>query len=194
MICGLGNPGAGYQNTRHNVGFMICEILTRRYGITVATRKFSALVGSGRIDAEKVIILMPQTYMNRAGQSIGPALHFYKLDISDLIVIHDDIDLEPGRIGVKVGGGTGGHKGLRSLQSHLGTPDFIRVRFGVGRSSHPEMEVSDFVLSSFSKEESSLIHERLDMAADAVVDILENGPLIAANKFNGRDFGFDKEN
>ncbi len=193
LICGLGNPGAKYQNTRHNVGFMICEILSKRHGISITTRKFSGLLGSGRIGNEKTLILLPQTYMNRSGNSLGPALHFYKLETSDLIVIHDDIDLDPGRISIKVGGGTAGHKGLNSLRSNLGNGDFIRVRFGVGRPEIPLMDVSDFVLSKFGKTELKVIEERLLLGADAVESILNDGPARAANIYNGRDFEPCKE-
>lgn len=188
LVCGLGNPGNEYEQTRHNAGFMICEILGQRHGILISSRKFSGRTGSGRIGNQKVVLLLPSTYMNRSGQSVMPAIHFYKLELEELIVIHDDVDLDPGRVVVKEGGGTGGHKGLKSIIQHVGTPEFIRVRFGIGRPENPRIDVSDFVLQKFDSIEKDLIKERQQVAADAVETILSQGHEYAANQYNARNF------
>lgn len=184
LICGLGNPGPEYETTRHNAGFMVCDILSRRHNIPVATRKFSGLSGTGMIGSDKILILKPGTFMNRSGQSAGPAMHYFKVELEDLIVIHDDVDLDTGRIVVKQGGGTGGHKGLRSLIQHLGSPDFYRIRFGVGRPDNPAYDTADYVLSGFSKDEEDMVEQALEDAADAVETLLDKGFVFAANRFN----------
>lgn len=186
LLCGLGNPGPDYRDTRHNVGYKICEILSQRHRIPFSSRRFSGRIGKGRIEGESVLLLKPATFMNLSGRSVAPAVRFYKIEPEDLVVIHDDVDLDPGRVIVKVGGGTAGHKGLRSVIAELGSADFIRVRFGVGRSQNPHIETSDFVLTSFSSEERTFIEERLAAAADAVEAILRDGHVAAANRINVR--------
>lgn len=188
LICGLGNPGTEYRNTRHNVGFMICEILSRRHGLSLVTKKFNGLVGTGRIGGESVTMILPQIYMNRSGRSVASALNFFKIEPDDLIIIHDDVDLEVGRIAVRQGGGTAGHKGLRSIVEETGENDFIRIRFGIGRPEDPRYEVSDFVLSRFTPEEQEQVTARLETAADAVEAVLAEGMERAASRYNVRDF------
>ena len=167
---------------------MVCEILGQRHGIAISNQKFAGRTGSGQIKREKAVLLLPSTFMNRSGLSVARAVNFYKLEMDDLIVIHDDVDLEPGRVVVKFGGGTGGHKGLRSIVREIGSPDFIRIRFGIGRPENPRMDVSDFVLQSFESEIRELISERLQVAADAAEVILLNGHEYAANQYNARNF------
>jgi peptidyl-tRNA hydrolase, PTH1 family len=184
LICGLGNPGPEYQRTRHNVGFWICEILSRRHNIDLSMRKFDARVGKGVIAGESTMLILPMKYMNRSGRSVAPAARFFRIEPEDLLVLHDDVDLELGRVMVKEGGGNAGHKGLRSISSELGTRDFLRVRFGVGRPENPRMEVSDFVLSRFESNQTAFIEDRLAHAADAVETVLKDGPTAAMNAFN----------
>ncbi len=188
LICGLGNPGTEYRYTRHNVGFMLCEILSRRHGFSLGTKKFNGYMGTGNIGGQKVAMILPQTYMNRSGRSVAAAMNFFKIEPNDLIVIHDDVDLEVGRIVVREGGGTAGHKGLRSIVAETGEKDFIRIRFGIGRPDNPRFEVSDFVLGRFGPDEQDLVADRLDAAAEAVESVLVEGVVKAANKFNNRDF------
>jgi PTH1 family peptidyl-tRNA hydrolase len=162
--------------------------LSRRNGLTLGTKKFNGRLGTGIIEGRKVAILLPRTYMNRSGRSVAAAMSFYKIEEKDLIVIHDDVDLELGRIVVKEGGGTAGHKGLRSIVAETGKKDFIRIRFGIGRPENPRIEVSDFVLGRFASDEQPLVADRMVTAAEAVETILVEGVVNAANKYNVRDF------
>lgn len=184
ILCGLGNPGTEYEKTRHNVGFMVCDILSARHGISFSSKKFSGWFAGGTIFGEKILLLKPLTYMNRSGQSVGPAVHFYKLLTSDLVVIHDDVDLALGRVKIKVGGGTAGHKGLRSLVDSLADENFIRIRVGVGRPADSRMDIADFVLSKLSSGEETLFRSSLDQACDAVEAVIKDGPISAMNEFN----------
>ena len=186
LICGLGNPGEKYRITRHNIGFMICEILSRRHQIPLDRKKFNGYFGTGMIASQKVALLKPTLYMNRSGKSVGAAFQFYKISGDDLIVIHDDLDLETGRIMVKQGGGTAGHKGLKSIVGMIGG-DFTRVRFGIARPESQHEDVSDYVLSHFEPTEMAFVAERLEIAADAVEEIVSRGTLTAMNKFNVRN-------
>ncbi len=152
LIVGLGNPGKSYQYTRHNIGFMAAERIANRYNFTsfITSSKFLAEISEGSIDHQKIFLIKPTTYMNLSGESVQKLKSYYKIDLSDIIVIHDDIDLEFGKIKVKVGGGHAGHNGLRSLDQHI-SKDYLRVRIGIGRPANEE--VSDYVLNKFSKEE-----------------------------------------
>ena len=187
LVCGLGNPGTEYQGTRHNVGYVVCDILSLRHRIPLSGRKFQGRIGNGRIGSESVVMLKPYTYMNLSGRSVASAARFYKIEPMDLLVIHDDVDIEPGRIVVKFGGGTAGHKGLESVIRERGDQDFIRVRFGVGHPENPFMDVSDYVLSRFEATELERIRERLEVAADAVEAVLMEGYESAANRYNRKD-------
>ena len=184
IICGLGNPGQEYAGTRHNVGFDALNLLARRHRLEFSGKKFSARFAKGAIGRESVVMLKPGTYMNRSGQSVGPAVGFYKLSPEDLIVVHDELDLPLGRVVVKEGGGTAGHKGLNSIVSSLGTQGFLRVRFGIGRPEHPDHEMADFVLSRWALSEKKVVEECLERAADAVETILDEGVVVAMNRFN----------
>jgi PTH1 family peptidyl-tRNA hydrolase len=154
IIACLGNPGDRYRNTRHNVGFLVGKYLADQYSVPITKKGFSALYGVGRSGVNDLLLIFPQTFMNMSGVSINAALSFYKEDAASLIVIHDEIELPFGDIRKKSGGGHKGHNGLRSLIQHVGTGDFVRIRFGVGR---PEgnIDVADYVLSDFTGEEKS---------------------------------------
>ncbi|GER08066.1 peptidyl-tRNA hydrolase [Iodidimonas muriae] len=149
LFAGLGNPGNRYADNRHNIGFMAVDEILRRHSFGPERARFSALCSEGRIAGEKVIVLKPQTYMNESGRAVGEAMRFYKLTAADLVVFHDELDLTPGKLRVKVGGGHAGHNGLRSIMAHCGA-DFVRVRMGIGHPGDRDL-VSPYVLSDFSK-------------------------------------------
>jgi len=185
LLVGLGNPGAKYERTRHNIGFRVAEEASRKLGVALDQTRWNAVWGQGRAGGGPVAVLLPQTYMNESGESAGHAARFWKVGAQELVVAHDDMDLEFGRIQVKVGGGDGGHNGLRSLRDHLGTPEFVRVRFGVGRPP-PQWEGADWVLAKFSSEEEEMLRELIPQAAEAAVAALLEGPLLAMNRYNRR--------
>lgn len=163
IIAGLGNPGAKYERNRHNVGFMAADAIVRRHSsFGPWQKKFSAEISEGRIGTEKVLILKPQTFMNLSGQPVGEAMRFYKLDPSDLIVIYDELDLAPGKVRIKTGGGHGGHNGIKSIDAHCGK-DYVRVRMGIG---HPgdKARITGHVLGDFAKAD----HEWLDLLLAAM--------------------------
>lgn len=173
LIVGLGNPGPQYSWTRHNAGFMVLDRLSRLTGIAVTRKAFSGLSGDGNWAGQRVILLKPQTFMNLSGRSVAEALRFYKLSLSDLIVIHDDLDIPFGKVRLKEGGGHGGHNGLRSLAQELGSPDYLRVRVGIGRPLHGD--VANYVLSNFSKEEMDGLMGVLDGTIDAMEMFFKEG-------------------
>ncbi|WP_159587057.1 aminoacyl-tRNA hydrolase [Chelativorans xinjiangense] len=164
LIAGLGNPGRQYENYRHNVGFMAADAIFRRHSFSPWSKKFSALVCEGRLGGEKVLLIKPQTYMNLSGQAIGEAMRFYKLEPADLIVLYDELDLAPAKVRVKVGGGAGGHNGIRSIDAHCGK-DYRRVRIGIG---HPgdKARVTGHVLGDFAKADRDWLEPLLEAIAD----------------------------
>jgi peptidyl-tRNA hydrolase, PTH1 family len=166
LICGLGNPGAEHSGDRHNAGYLVVDRLASRAGIALDTAKFEGRFGAGRLGAERVLLLKPETYMNLSGQSVGAAARFYKVAPTDVLVVHDELDLPFGRLQLKSGGGTAGHNGLRSILAGLGEESFARLRIGVGKPEGKQ-KVVGHVLSSFSAEERGLLPELLERAADA---------------------------
>ena len=186
FVIGLGNPGTRYQDTRHNAGFLAVEELARRWDFSAGKSQFGGLVQSGSIRSEKTLLLRPQQFMNRSGLPVQSAVAYYKGQTDHLIVVHDDVDLDMGTIRVKSGGGSGGHKGLRDIDQHLGVPDYVRVRVGVGRP--PEgWDTADYVLGRWSEEDRSLLPSVISSAADAVELILSRGVLDAQNTYNTRN-------
>ena len=168
IIAGLGNPTDQYKGTRHNVGYMVINELARRNGINVNQHKFRSMAGAGYIGGQRVILLKPITYMNLSGQAIQPAGDFFKIDPEDLLVIYDDINLEPGMLRIRTKGGAGGHNGMKSIIQQLGgETGFPRVRVGIGGEKHPGMDLADYVLGHFGKEEIEKIEEAVDKAASA---------------------------
>ncbi|WP_027151046.1 aminoacyl-tRNA hydrolase [Mesorhizobium sp. WSM2561] len=164
LFAGLGNPGAKYADNRHNVGFMAADAIARRHSFSPWSKKFQGLIAEGTLAGEKIILIKPQTFMNLSGQSVGEALRFYKLDASALTVFYDEIDLAAGKVRVKVGGGSGGHNGIRSLEQHVGK-DFRRVRIGVSHPGVKEM-VHGHVLGDFAKADREWLAVLLDTIAD----------------------------
>lgn len=177
VFAGLGNPGARYANNRHNVGFMAVDAIHRRHGFPRWTKKFSAENALGEIGGQKVLLLKPQTYMNLSGQAVGEALRFYKLAPSDLTVFHDDLDLAPGKVRIKTGGGNGGNNGLRSIDAHIGR-QYRRVRIGIGHPGAKE-RVTGHVLGEFARADATWLEPLLDA-------IGENADFLA----RGDDSGF----
>jgi PTH1 family peptidyl-tRNA hydrolase len=184
LVAGLGNPGREYADTRHNVGFMVADELARRHGGSWRA-KFSGDLAEMRLDGLRLALLKPQTYMNESGRSVGSAVRFFKVDPETLLVVHDEVDLEPGRLQVRLGGGFAGHNGLRSVAQLLGTGDFARLRFGVGRPERGDPRpVADFVLSPFAPDVD--VEGLVARAADAVETIAREGLEEAQNRFNER--------
>src|SRR6266568_94949 len=166
LVAGLGNPGRKYERNRHNVGWMVADELARRHGASWKA-KFSGRVAEVRIDDHRVALLKPETFMNESGRSVGAAARFYRLEPDAVLAVHDEIDLELGRLQARLGGGLAGHNGLRSIAAHLGTPDFLRLRVGVGRPGRGDARAPrDYVLSNFTPEEDP--EALVARAADAV--------------------------
>ncbi|MBO9444273.1 aminoacyl-tRNA hydrolase [Ruegeria sp. R14_0] len=164
LFVGLGNPGQKYARNRHNIGFMALDRIAADHGFGPWKSKFQAEISEGRLGSEKVLLVKPQTFMNRSGQSVGEAMRFYKLDSTDVTVFHDELDLAPGKVRVKAGGGHAGHNGLRSIHEHI-SPAYDRVRLGIGHPGRKEM-VSPYVLSDFAKADA----DRLDDVLRGVSD------------------------
>lgn len=170
LVVGLGNPGAGYARNRHNIGFMAADELVRRHSFGPWRSKFQGDVADGSIGGEKVLILKPQTYMNLSGQSVAAAARFHKIAVADIVVLHDELDLMPGRVRVKRGGGAGGHNGLKSIDSHLG-PDYLRVRLGIGHPGNKDL-VTGYVLHDFAKADEAWLDPLLDALAQTMPALL----------------------
>lgn len=185
LIVGLGNPGSQYLWTRHNAGFMVLDALSRKAGIPVGRKTFSALVGEGNYLGERLLLLKPQTFMNLSGRSVNPALHFHRLSLRDIIVIHDDLDIPFGRVKLKEGGGHAGHNGLRSLMQELGGGQFTRIRLGIGRPLHGDL--ADYVLAPFNREETGQLPRLLDGVVDLLELLLREGLPKAMSIYNNRD-------
>lgn len=182
LVAGLGNPGPEYQRTRHNAGWLVVDELAHRHGGSFRS-KFSGRLSEVRLDGLRIALLKPETYMNESGRSLGAAARFFKVAPEGLLVIHDDVDLEPGRLQVRLGGGLAGHNGLRSIAQALGTQDFLRLRIGVGRPGRGDRRpVADYVLSSFDPEVD--VDALVSRAADAVEAIAAEGLEPAQRQFN----------
>lgn len=175
VIAGLGNPGDEHRNQRHNVGFMAVDAIAQRHGFPPFRSKFNALISDGTVDGERVLLIKPQTYMNRSGDAVAPALNFYKLTPAEMTVIYDELDLTPGKVRVKTGGGNGGHNGLRSIDAAVGK-DYQRVRIGIGHPGHKDL-VTRHVLGDFAKADGDWLRDLLDAIADnAALLARKDGP------------------
>lgn len=173
LVAGLGNPGREYERTRHNVGFMVADELARRHGGSFRS-KFSGRLAEVRLNSLRLALLEPETYMNESGRSVGAAARFFGIEPQGLLVVHDDVDLEPGRLQARRGGGLAGHNGLRSITQHVGSQDFLRLRIGVGRPERGDRRpVADFVLSEFDPDVD--VGAMLQRAADAVETLAREG-------------------
>ena len=185
LIVGLGNPGAEYEKSRHNCGFRAIDILARKLGCQIDKGKFQGLYTQVRHGDKKVLLLKPQTYMNLSGRSVLALSAFYRIPPQRIIVLFDDISLEPGRLRVRANGSAGGHNGIKSIIGELSSQDFPRVKIGVGAKPHPDYDLADWVLSTFSSQEEALLSPALERAADAALCIVEKGTGEAANRYNG---------
>jgi PTH1 family peptidyl-tRNA hydrolase len=182
LVAGLGNPGREYERTRHNAGWMVLDELARRHGGSWRS-KFSGSLTEVRLGELRLALLKPETYMNDSGRSVGSAVRFFKVEPEQVLVVHDDVDLEAGRLQARAGGGLGGHNGLRSLAQHLGSQDFLRLRIGVGRPGRGDPRpVADWVLSPFAPEEDA--GALIARAADAVETIAQDGLEAAQQRYN----------
>ena len=184
IIVGLGNPGKQYAHTRHNVGFDMIDELADKYGISVDTKKHKALIGKGVIEGNKVILAKPQTFMNLSGESVRALIDYYKIEeTEELIIVYDDISLEPGNIRLRTKGSAGGHNGIKSIIAHLGGSVFNRIKIGVGEKPKG-YDLADYVLGHFAKGEQLLIAEALTRATEATVKIIDSNIEAAMNKYN----------
>ena len=175
VIIGLGNPGPEYRKTRHNVGFWVVDVLAQRWGIRLSRRAFLSLTGDGQLKGEKVLLVQPETYMNRSGETAIRIRDFYRLELSDFVVVHDDLDLPLGRVRVKRGGGgAGGNRGVASLIAAFGSKEFVRIKVGIGRPPGRQ-DPADFVLQPFTPQEEASILPAVDNAADAVEMWISDG-------------------
>jgi peptidyl-tRNA hydrolase, PTH1 family len=182
LVAGLGNPGREYERTRHNVGWLVLDELARRHGGSWRS-KFNGSLAEIRLDDSKLALLKPETYMNESGRSVAAAARFFKVPAESLLVVHDDVDLEPGRLQARRGGGLAGHNGLRSLAQHLGTQDFLRLRIGIGRPGRGDRRpVKDWVLSPFAPEEDA--DALVARSADAVEAMVHKGLEATQQRFN----------
>lgn len=184
LIIGLGNPGREYKDTRHNIGFMLIDLLAERLNARGMKVQSKAIVISALYEERKIILAKPQTYMNLSGQSVQGLLNFYKIPFENLLVAHDDLDIPFGTIRIRPTGGPGGQRGMADTIEQLGTKDFPRLRLGIGRPPG-RMQAKDYVLQNFSKDEQKLLPEILSRGADATFEFVMNGLNMAMNKFNG---------
>ncbi|WP_324822596.1 aminoacyl-tRNA hydrolase [Sinanaerobacter sp. ZZT-01] len=182
IIVGLGNPGKQYENTRHNIGFITIEQLAQKHGISVTKLKHKALVGEGRISDQKVLLVKPQTYMNLSGNSVREIIEYYKEDITNLVVIYDDIDIPTGTVRIRKKGSAGTHNGMRSILYDIQSDQFPRIRIGIG--GERKMPLDRYVIGGFTKEEKPLMEEAVITAVQAVECMLQKGIDKAMNEYN----------
>ncbi|MGM9552444.1 MAG: aminoacyl-tRNA hydrolase, partial [Clostridia bacterium] len=182
LIVGLGNPGKEYEKTRHNVGFTAIDYLAYNQNISISKIKFKGIYGDGFIGGEKCILLKPQTYMNLSGESVREAAEYFKIDVNSIIVVYDDVDIEPGRIRIRPKGSAGGHNGIKSIIYQLQSDEFPRVRFGVGKAEH---DMVNHVLGKFSEEDGVKVSDAIRKLPDIINTIIKGSVSDAMNKFNG---------
>lgn len=185
VVAGLGNPGGQYHRSGHNIGFMVIDRMAEKCGARLDRRKFKGVFGETRIGADSVILVKPQTYYNLSGECVGAILGYYKISVERLIVVHDEIDLEPRQLRLKRGGGDAGNRGVRSIAATLGNPEFVRVRVGIGRPA-PGEEASEHVLNALSRADLEAFKASIARAAEAVEGVIISGLERAMNLYNQR--------
>ena len=191
LIVGLGNPGRGYANNRHNIGFICLNHFARKHGIRFVKKQGKARIGIGEVAGGKVVVARPQTYMNLSGQSVSRLVKKFDISHDNLLVVHDDIDLPPGKIRIRQDGGSGGHKGIDSIVAELGSQDFLRLRAGIGHPSSIEGstetfkdDIISYVLSDFTPDEKQIIAQVIPRVSEAILCLLTEGLTAAMNKYN----------
>lgn len=189
IIAGLGNPGLQYENSRHNAGFMAVAALEKKYGFEVSKHKFKSKVGEANIGGKRVLVMKPETYMNKSGEAIAEAMRFYDIPLENLLVIFDDISLEPGHIRIRRKGSAGGHNGIKSIIALCGVDAedetaFPRIKLGVGKKPHPDYDLADWVLGKFNEEQQKAFDSRLDDVCDAAELIVSGKTDEAMNRYN----------
>lgn len=184
LIVGLGNPGKEYENTRHNVGFMTVDKLGEKYNTKIDRLKFKSLCSDVMIGDKRCLLMKPSTYMNLSGQAVKEAIGFYKIPIENVLVIHDDISLEPGFLRIRRKGSDGGHNGIKNIIYLCGNNDFPRIKLGVGKKPHPDYNLADWVLSKFTADDLKKLSDSIDHAISAVELIIHNEIDSAMNKYN----------
>jgi len=185
LIAGLGNPGSKYDDTRHNVGFMVVDALAERFDAKVRRKKFNALAEEIHAEDTKLLLIKPQDYMNRSGHAVATAAGFYKLGPADVLVVTDDMALDVGRLRIRAKGSAGGHNGLKDIIARFGSDDFARLRVGIGDSGR--MDAADYVLSRFSAEERAIVDNAVQTAVDAICCWLRDGVDIAMTRYNAKN-------
>ena len=185
LIVGLGNPGKQYDRTRHNAGFRAIDILADKLGCKIDKGKYQGLYGQTTYNGKKLFLLKPQTFMNLSGRSVLQLSAYYSIPPQRIIVLFDDVSLEPGRLRVRADGSAGGHNGIKSIIAEIGSQDFPRVKIGVGIKPHPEQDLADWVLSNFSASDEQALSKSLPQAAEAALCIIDRGIPETANRFNG---------
>jgi len=183
LVC-LGNPGDQYEGTRHNAGFMVADEIGERKDIPIQRLKFKALTNITELGGEKVLVMKPVTYMNLSGEAVRPAADFYKVPPERVLVVSDDVALPPGKLRIRTGGSAGGHNGLKSIITQLGTEAFPRIKVGVGGKPHPDYDMADWVLGKLQGEDKAAVEAAVKRAADAVEYYIKEGPDRAMNRFN----------
>ena len=186
LIVGLGNPGTEYAKTRHNCGFRAIDALAEHLGCRIDKAKFQGLYGQCSYEGRRLLLLKPQTYMNLSGRSVQPLSAFFKIPPQRVIVLFDDISLEPGRLRIRANGSAGGHNGIKSLIQELGTQEFPRVKIGVGAKPHPDFDLADWVLSTFSAADEKELVPALTRAGEAALCVITDGVPKACNRFSGK--------
>lgn len=185
LIIGLGNPGADYKGTRHNIGFQAIDALADDYNINPNRNRFKAFLGEGRLAGNKIVLAKPQTYMNLSGESVQMLAKWYKISPKDILIIYDDVSLPPGSIKIREKGGAGGHNGIKNIIQHLATDEFQRIKVGIGEKPQ-SWNLADYVLSRFSKVEMEIIDKTMEDIVDAVNIIIEKDIEVAMNKYNSK--------
>ena len=185
LVVGLGNPGAKYEHTRHNMGFLTVDLLAEQAGVKLNKVKFKSAYNILSFAGAKCLVMKPQTYMNLSGEAVREAVQFYKIPADRVLVIYDDVSLPVGKLRIRKSGSAGGHNGLKNIIQHLGTDGFPRIKVGVGMPEHPDHEMIDWVIGKPQGEEAKLLRATLDRAAEAALCLIEDGPDTAMNRFNG---------
>ena len=185
MIVGLGNPGDKYKTTRHNAGFLALDYASKKWGCNITTSKFDALVTEAVVGGKRTLLMLPQTFMNLSGQAVSKAAKFYKIPVENITVVFDDISLDVGKMRVRKKGSAGGHNGIKSIIEHLGSEEFPRIKIGVGKKPHPEMDLADWVLSVFSNEQLKTLNDVFENTFSALSFINEGNIEKAMNEYNG---------